>query len=176
MINYFSKPIFEDQGLDIDLGSGIINEKYLESVILSHQEKDPFHSKEALRKNYSKLFNSFSAIKFLHFDKYYYNWDEETNLLAINVPLNFNWKKTNYIFNGRGLECINLPINNQPKAIKDLKRYIISRTITSREDLINKIIKFNNFSYHKLMNIYTNNKFNSSIIVNESPLVNFKEK
>uniref|UniRef100_A0A896Z1Z1 Uncharacterized protein n=1 Tax=Coniophora puteana TaxID=80637 RepID=A0A896Z1Z1_9AGAM len=167
MIKYFSQPLLEDSSTT-DIGCGNINEEYLDRVINYHLEQNGNISKTFLVNYYKKLFGMFSATKFIEYNKYYYDYyGKIDNKLRINVPSNFNWEKTNYIFKGRGLECINIPSNSQPSSIKELKKYINSNTVTSRTDLINKIIAFNDLSYQKLMNIYTNYNYNPSMITDD---------
>ena len=172
VINYYTNPVLDGP---YNIGRGYINEEYLNRVVQNHLDKDHHMSRELLIKYYKKLFGIFSATKFREYNKYYYkDAYKNNNKLLINIPVNFNWKKTNYIFNGRGLECINIPLKKQPQSIKDLKAYINTNTVTSRADLINKIISFNYISHCKLMNKLTNNNYNPTMLIENITTPTFK--
>uniref|UniRef100_A0A896Z1C5 Uncharacterized protein n=1 Tax=Coniophora olivacea TaxID=85977 RepID=A0A896Z1C5_9AGAM len=88
--------------------------------------------------------------------------------LNINVPKNFNTKKTALILRGQHLIPVSLNSDQTPQSIKDLKRFINTKTISNEMDLRRKIIEFNQVSFKNLINIYTGNKFDANILLDKN--------
>lgn len=151
-----TNPIYQDKFKDVpySVGCGDINLKELENFHNSKKLTTPLS-------DFAQNFKCFKAWKFIDYN--YLQNNSQDNLLSINLPKNFNWKTTNFILNKYNFRGVNIPSSNIPQLIKDVKTFINSRTITDRDDLIIKVAKFNSRSYNKIMNIYTNGKYNPNM-------------
>jgi hypothetical protein len=85
----------------------------------------------------------------------YINYNSNNNLL-INVPTNFNNNKNQDFLNkmsNKKYELISLNKENKPECLNDLKCAINSRNVINYQDLMIKVIKFNEFIDRKLNKI-----------------------
>jgi hypothetical protein len=95
-------------------------------------------------KNIEKSITEFYSIKYI-------NYNSEKKLL--NIPTNFNNKNYQEFINkieDNKYETISLDKSNQPECLIDLKCFINSRNVINYQDLIIKIMKFNDFISNKI--------------------------
>jgi hypothetical protein len=86
------------------------------------------------------------------YSKIYIEYNNENKFL-LNIPRNFNNKNYQTILDKisyNKYEIITLNKSNQPECLNDLKCYINSRNIINYQDLLIKILKFDEFTNKNL--------------------------
>uniref|UniRef100_A0A896Z9I3 Uncharacterized protein n=1 Tax=Coniophora olivacea TaxID=85977 RepID=A0A896Z9I3_9AGAM len=168
-LKQFTNPIYQGNFKDVPyfIGCGETNLKELESYYKTQNINLTFSE-------FSEYFKWFNAFKFINYN--YIKNNSQDNLLSINLPKAFNWKTTNTILNEYNFQAVSLEQSKVPQIIKDLKTYINSRTITDKFDLLAKVSKFNNRSFNKIMNIYTNGHFNPNMVIDNNNSIKLRIK
>ena len=157
IISQTTHPIYKEnfKNVPYNIGCGEVN----------NQEIKKFNSTQ----NLTNFFRGFNAYKFIEYNRL--KFDNPGDILYINIPKVFNWRTTKMILNKYNFESMHITPSNDPQIIKDLKSYINSRTITDRDDLITKVFKFNERSYNKIMNLYTNGQYNPNMRITDESIV-----
>jgi hypothetical protein len=127
------------------LGTGkSIYKKELSNDLILMNENISYKSIERVYKSITEFY----ATRFIN-----YNSD---NKLLINIPNKFNNKVYQEFLNkleNNKYETISLDNSNQPECLIDLKCSINSRTVINYQDLMIKIMKFNEFTNDKINNM-----------------------
>jgi len=135
-----AKDIITNSNIKLGTGKSIFKKELSKDLTLMNENI----TYDGIERVYKSI-TEFYPIKYIN-----YNSD---NKLLINIPKKFNNKVYQDFINkleNNKYETISLDKSNEPKCLIDLKCSINSRNVINYEDLIIKIIKFNNFTKTKI--------------------------